>query len=333
METFKALEVSETPEGEFERSSVERVIDDLPEGEVLVRVEYSSLNYKDALSASGNKGVTREYPHTPGIDAAGRVRESSCGDVNPGDTVIVHGYDLGMNTAGGFGEYIRVPAAWVVPMPEGLSCREAMLIGTAGFTAALCLDAFEAGNVTPESGSIVVSGASGGVGCSAVALLASQGYTIVAVTGKPEVKENLQVTGASEVLDREDVMDDTGRPLLKGRWAGVVDTVGGELLDCLVRATRPQGVVAACGNAASGSLNTSLYPFIIRGVRLQGIDSAATEISRRRALWRRLAGEWSVQLPDALVDEVGLEGLGESIDRMLAGTHVGRTLVKHDSHE
>src|SRR5690606_11043885 len=225
--TFDALWIEEQPDGSFTRSIVRRSTDDLPAGDVLVRVHYSSLNYKDALSASGNRGVTRKYPHTPGIDAAGTVVESAVDAFGPGDEVIVIGYDLGMNTAGGFGGYIGVPAGWVVKRPAGLSLREAMIVGTAGFTAAQCVAALVDHGVTPESGEVLVTGATGGVGSMAVAMLGKLGYNVTAATGKRDEVDFLHNLGARTVLERAEVDDQSGKVLLRERWAGVVDTVGG----------------------------------------------------------------------------------------------------------
>jgi acrylyl-CoA reductase (NADPH) len=222
---FKAMIVTETADKQFIRAIGDKHISDLPEGEVLIKVQYSSLNYKDALSASGNKGVTRKYPHTPGIDAAGLVAASTDPAFKPGDQVLVTGYDLGMNTAGGFEEYIRVPAAWVVPLPAGLSLRESMVYGTAGFTAALsCFKLINYG-VTPDRGPVLVTGATGGVGSIALAILAQSGYTVAAVTSKLNEAPYLQQLGAKEVIGVAEADDQSGRPLLKPRWAGVVDTV------------------------------------------------------------------------------------------------------------
>ena len=233
--TFRALVVEETDKNKFSRTIKERLIDELPEGDVLIRVQYSSLNYKDALSATGNRGVTKNYPHTPGVDASGVVEESSAGNLNPGDKVIVTGFDLGANTSGGYGEYIRVPAEWVVPLPERLTLRESMVFGTAGFTAALSVFKMEQFGVRPDMGEVLVTGATGGVGSVAAGILASAGYHVVASTGKAGEKQFLLDLGVKEVISREDAMDESGRPMLKARWAGVVDTVGGEILATAIK--------------------------------------------------------------------------------------------------
>ena len=324
---FQALVVSESHAG-FARDIRTRSIDDLPAGDVLIRVRYSSLNYKDALSATGNRGVTRVYPHTPGIDAAGVVVESGTTDFAPGDEVLVTGYDLGMNTPGGFGQFIRVPAGWVMPMPPGLSLRESMIVGTAGFTAAQGLRALHEGGVRPEAGPVLVTGASGGVGCLAVMLAAAAGHTVIAASGKREKHAWLRSLGAAEAVGREDILADPERPLLKGRWAGVIETVGGAYLDAALRATMPHGVVAACGNAASARLETSVFPFILRGVRLQGLDSASTAMAVRRELWTLLAGPWKPARLDDVAAECTLAELPGRIDAMLRAALTGRVVVR-----
>ncbi len=324
---FRALRVTETPAGTYERAVVERRLDELPPGEVLVRVSYSSLNYKDALSATGNKGVTRRYPHTPGIDAAGVVAASANPDFAPGDRVIVTSYDLGMNTDGGFAEFIRVPAAWVVPMPREFGAREAMSYGTAGFTAALSV--LRLTELVPvDSGDILVSGATGGVGSLAVSLLVRLGYRVVAVNGVVDEADYLREIGAAEVISIEDATDTSGRPLLKGRWAGAVDTVGGPLLATTVKSVDLAGAVTCCGNVASPELPLNVFPFILRGVTLVGIDSQNCPMPSRRKVWAKLATEWRLPHREEGVAETDLDGLGGCIDRMLVGKHRGRTIVR-----
>src|SRR5215831_3457529 len=238
---FKALWVTESNGGSFERNIIERAIDDLPPGEVLIRVHYSALNYKDALSATGNKGITRKYPHTPGIDAAGTVELSRSPLCLTCDEVLVTGYDLGMNTCGGFAEYIRVPAAWIVKKPAGYSLKETMIIGTAGFTAASALYKMELMGQTPSRGPIVVTGSTGGVGSMAVAILSKAGYEVIAITGKPNAKEYLQHLGAARIESRAWVQDTSGKALLKTQWAGAIDTVGGNTLSTLLKACQLEG--------------------------------------------------------------------------------------------
>ncbi|MFU8819049.1 MAG: YhdH/YhfP family quinone oxidoreductase [Desulfurivibrio sp.] len=326
-DNFRALLVEEGPPGKFRRRVVIRELGELPEHEVLVRVHYSSLNYKDALSAAGNRGVTRRYPHTPGIDAAGVVVASRVAEFKPGDEVVVSCYDLGMNTPGGLGEYIGVPAAWVMPRPPGLSLRRCMMYGTAGFTAAQCLARLVDFPVRPEDGRILVTGATGGVGMLALALLARLGYRSCAVTGKAELGERLQKIGAEQVLSRAQATDESGRMLLKGKWAGVIDTVGGPILATAIKSCRYGALVTCCGNAASPDLPLNVYPFILRGVTLAGIDSANCPMSTRRAVWQRLAGTWDLASLEEMVTEISLDGVDAKIDDILAGRHQGRILV------
>ena len=325
--TFRALVVSKTDEKTFTREITERSISDLPEGEVLIRVHFSSLNYKDGLSCIGNPGVTRNYPHTPGIDASGEVTESSDSRFKEGDSVIVTGYDLGMNTSGGFGEYIRVPADWVVPLPEGMTFKEASIYGVAGFTAALSVDALQKHGVNPEQGEIVVTGSTGGVGSVSVALLSLLGYTVVASTGKKEESEFLQRLGASEIISREEVNDESKKPLLRERWAGAVDTVGGTTLAALLKAAKRGGAVAATGLVASSELSTTVFPFILRGVSLLGIDSGFTPTKLRLEIWNKLAGIWKIPQLEQLTIDCTLEELDPEIDKILAGGQRGRVVV------
>ncbi|MFO7781529.1 MAG: YhdH/YhfP family quinone oxidoreductase [Spirochaetia bacterium] len=326
--SFRALRVREE-DGEFVRRVENCRVDELPAGDVVVRVHYSSLNYKDALSATGNRGVTRNYPHTPGIDAAGVVEQDDSGTLEPGTEVLVHAHDLGANTWGGFSERIRVPADWVMPLPTGLSMRGAAAYGTAGFTAAQSILELEENDVSPEAGQVLVTGASGGVGSIATAILAKLGYSVTAVSGKQKAADRLRGYGAVTVISREEAMDDSSRPLLKSRWAGVVDTVGGPILATAVRATAHGGVVTACGNAASGDLPITVYPFILRGVRLVGIDSAWIVEDRRYAIWKRLAGPWSVhEALESMLSETDLAGTEEWIARILEGGVQGRVLVR-----
>lgn len=324
---FKAFIVTESDDKTFNREIATKAIDDLPEGDVLVRVSYSSLNYKDALSATGNKGVTRNYPHTPGIDAAGVVEDCRGNLFKPGDKVIVTSYDLGMNTAGGFEEYIRVPSDWVVNLPEGLTPKEAMIYGTAGFTAGLSVNALIY-TVKPEHGEVLVTGASGGVGSVAISILTKLGYQVVAVGGVTEEEAFLNSIGAKEIISHEDATDTSGRPILKARWAGVIDTVGGDILATAIKSTKYGGSVTCCGNAASADLPLTVYPFILRGVRLLGIDSQNCPMALRTDIWQKLAGEWKLSGLVDLSNEIGMEELDERIERMLNGESKGRTVVK-----
>lgn len=327
--TFKALVVSEAADKKFVREIKQRSTDELPANDVLIRVHYSSLNYKDGMSASGNRRVTQSYPHTPGIDAAGVVEESKSPAFKPGDEVICTSYDLGMNTAGGYGQYIRVPADWVVPMPKGLSLRESMIYGTAGLTAALCLHRLQQVGVTPQQGDVVVTGATGGVGSVAVALLARAGFRVVAATGKKQEEGYLKELGATEVIGRSDVDDTSGRPMLKPRWAGAVDTVGGNILSTVLLSLKPGGAAACCGLVASPELHTNVFPFILRNVALLGVDSVTVPtMELRRAMWSKLGGEWKLPMLDRIAHEVGLEQLDPEIDRILKGAQKGRVVVR-----
>ena len=303
-QTFKAYVVDETQEKVFVSNIKSRTVSELPQGEVLVKVHYSSLNYKDALSATGNKGVTKNFPHTPGVDASGVVEQSSDDRFSIGQEVIVHGYDLGCNTSGGFGEYIRVPADWVVTLPEGLSPRESMVYGTAGYTAAYSVLRLQEFGVKPDMGEILVTGATGGVGSVAVAILAKSGYQVVAATGKADQEQYLLNLGAKEVISREDSKDESGRPLLRGRWAGAVDTVGGEILATAIKSTNPRGVVTCCGNVASADLPINVYPFILRGVSLVGIDSQDSPMNLRQQIWDRISSQWKLDQLELLSTEI-----------------------------
>lgn len=325
---FKALVVTESGDKQFLRAVETRAIDDLPAGDVIVQVIYSSLNYKDVLSATGNRGVTRSYPHTPGIDAAGIVSASTDARFKPGDEVIVTSYDLGMNTAGGFGQYIRVPADWVVPLPQGLTLREAMIYGTAGFTAALSVHQMIANGVRPESGDILVSGATGGVGSMAVAILAKSGYAVTAVNGKVDATDYLTAIGAQAVISIEAATDTSSRPMLKGLWAGVIDAVGGDILATAIKSMQPCGTVTCCGNVASPDLPLNVYPFILRGVTLIGIDSQNCPMPLRQDVWQKIASEWKVDRLDTLATEASFDELNQRIEMMIQRKHRGRTIIR-----
>lgn len=325
--SFKAFVTKELESNKFERSIENRQISDLPKGDILIEVFFSALNYKDALSARGHKGISRNYPHTPGIDASGVVSESHSPEIKIGQKVLVTGYDLGMNTDGGFAEYIRVPASWVVPLPENMSLREAMIWGTAGFTAAICINELQRHDVTPDKGPVLVTGATGGVSTLAIGMLKKAGYNVVASTGKSEQKEMLMKLGADEVIDRTDVDDHSERPLLRGRWAGVLDSVGGSTLSSVIRSTKLHGVVCCFGNVAGDNLETSVYPFLLRGITLIGIDSAEKEMDYRLNIWKRISEEWMFDNINEYVKEVDLDGLSNEIDIMLKGSQIGKVIV------
>lgn len=326
--SFKALLVSETADGQFQRVVTQRHLDELPDHDVLIRVHYSSLNYKDALSAHGNRGVTRAYPHTPGIDAAGVVAASQSAAFAAGDHVLVTGFDLGMNTPGGLGEYIRVPAEWVIPLPSDLSLKESMIYGTAGFTAAMCIHRLVEHGVTPDQGEVLVSGATGGVGSLAVAMLDKLGYRPVAVSGKAAARPFLETLGAKSIVTRQEAEAQAEKPILKARWAGVVDTVGGNILSQAIKSTRYGGAVTCCGLVASPQLSLTVFPFILRSVALYGIDSAECGRDLRLRLWEKLASEWR---PEGLADlsrEIDLAAVEDTMALLLKGENQGRTVVR-----
>lgn len=324
---FRALVVEEAEPKKYVTSIKTRSIDDLPPGEVLIKVHYSALNYKDALSSIGNKGVTRNYPHTPGIDAAGCVVSSEHPDFSEDDEVLVTSYDLGMNTDGALAEYIRVPAKWVIRLPTGLSLKQAMMFGTAGLTAGLMINTLVENGLQPDQGPVLVTGATGGVGSLAVAILAKAGYPVAAVTGKPEAADFLRSLGATEVLSRDQVID-TERPMLKERWGGVVDVVGGDMLASAIKATRYGGSVTCAGLVGSPELNTSVFPFILRAVSLIGIDSAECPMELRQAVWNKLADAWKPECLETLTNEITLDQVEEKLAALLQGKAKGHYVVK-----
>jgi putative YhdH/YhfP family quinone oxidoreductase len=330
-EKFFAYEVREVNPGEYKGSVVKKELASLPFKGVLIRVYYSSLNYKDALSASGNKGVTKQYPFTPGVDAAGIVEKSDDAAFQKGARVFVTGFDLGMNTPGGLGEFISVPSSWVFHLPDNISFKEVMMYGTAGLTAGLSTLRLIEEGVSPEKGNIVVSGASGGVGSIAVALLSFLKYTVSAVTGKEDFKEKLLTVGAKEILPRESLNDTTKKPLLAARWSGGIDTVGGNTLSTILKSIKQYGCVTSCGNAASYELNTTVFPFILRGITLAGIDSAECPYDRRKFIWNKLFNEWNVLNKLELINnEVTLEDAETYLKLILQGKNMGHIVVKHN---
>ena len=332
MNTFKALVIRVAEDGSVSRAVKERSPEDLPRGEVTVRVRYSSLNYKDALSASGHRGVTRRYPHTPGIDAAGTVEDSTDSRFRSGESVLVMGYDLGMNTPGGFGEYIRVPADWVMKIPYRIGMKESMIYGTAGFTAAQSLDAVVEHGVAPADGPVLVTGGTGGVGVLASAMLVRAGYSVTAVSGKTALHGFLRdAVGVSEVLGRDALEDTSGRALSPERWAAVIDTVGGNVVSAVLKKVMYRGIVTTCGNVAGAEFTSTVYPFILRGVHLAGIDSAQCPMNNRHRIWSRISHEWKLDstLLNSLCEECTLESISGHIDRMLRGEHSYRTVLVH----
>lgn len=327
METieFRAFVVEEK-DGNFIGEVKTKLLSDLPEGDLLIKVQYSSLNYKDALSAIGNKGVTRKYPHTPGIDAVGTVVTSKTSKFKVHDKVIVTSYDLGMNTDGGFSQFIRIPESWAVKLPENLTMKESMIFGTAGLTAGISVLRLTE-TIKPEDGEIVVSGATGGVGALSISILKKLGYRISAITGKETERDFLINLGIDNIILRKDFESIDHKPLLKPLFAGGIDTVGGVILENMIKSTHPMGVVTCCGNVASPKLDLTVFPFILRGISLIGIDSQNYPMVYREHVWNKLSRDWK---PDTLADtcsEISLYELTEKIDLMLNGKLKGRTIV------
>lgn len=325
--TFKALRVEED-NNSYNTFIKEMPFETLGKGEVLIKVKYSSLNFKDALSTIGNKGVTRKYPHTPGIDAAGVVEQSTSNLFKAGDLVIVTSYELGMNHPGGFAEYIKVPESWVVPMPKNMDARKAMIYGTAGFTAALSIYRSINNGQKPEMGPIVVSGALGGVGNIASQILNKLGFDVIAANYSMVAEEELKKIGANSQIDRSITDDQSGRPMLKTQWAGAIDVIGGNTLTTLLKGCKPLGNVTTCGNIGSGDLAMTVYPFILRGVSLLGIDSQNCPMEIRQKIWDLLANEWALDFDADLIKEASLESLQKHIDLMLEKKSKGRVIVK-----
>ena len=303
-------------------------MDEIQANRVRIKVEYSSLNYKDALCATGHPGVARNLPIVPGIDAAGHVVESKSDQFKKGDAVMVFHAAFGTAENGGMSQFIDVPADWVYPIPAQLNSRTAMIYGTAGFTAAQCIDQLQKHDIRPDVGEIIVSGATGGVGIVSVAMLSKLGYTVVASSGKPEKFDWLKELGASDVIGRAELDDQTDRPLLTGRWGGAVDTVGGNTLPTILRSTKPQGCVTACGLVGGIDLNMSVYPFILRGVTLQGVDTAGISPKYRREIWQKIATDWMIDTLDELEIETDLDNVETKIEEILAGKIAGRVIVK-----
>ena len=325
-QSFEALRVSETAENNFESAIVKRSVSDLPQNDMLIKVSYSSLNFKDALSASGNKGVTRKYPHTPGIDAAGVVVSSISEKFEAGDEVIVTGYDLGMNTDGGFGQYISVPSNWVVPLPSNLGLRESMVLGTAGLTAGLSVKKLIDSGLAPGSGDILVTGATGGVGVLAIALLRKLGFSVTASTGKSSEITFLDALGA-QVIDRAELSEVSPKPLLRERWGGAIDVVGGETLVNILKQIKYGGSVAVCGLVESPSFAPTVLPFILRGVNLLGIDSVEIPLAAKHSVWNKFSADWKIDNLENLATEISMAELSDKLKLLLAGKARGRYVL------
>ena len=325
-ETFTAL-VLEEAEKKVTASIKQLDQAALPDGEVTVRVGYSDLNYKDGMIVSGIGRLVRDYPHVPGIDFAGIVEQSDSADYKPGDHVILTGWRVGEVHWGGYAEMARIKADWLVPMPVGLDDKCAMALGTAGFTAMLAVMALEEAGVAPDSGPVLVTGANGGVGGVAIALLSSLGYTVEASTGRPELTDHLKSLGAAEIVPRAELETAPDRPMLKERWAGAVDAVGGDTLATLLASMKYCGAVAACGLAGGAQLNTTVIPFLLRGVRLLGVDSVMCATDRRRTAWTRLAKEMPLDLLDSMTEVIGLDAVAEQGAKILKGETRGRVVI------
>ena len=326
-ESFSALVAAR--DGEAVTREVRTLtVDDLGEGDAVVKVEWSGINFKDGLASTANGKVARIDPIIPGVDLAGVVVEPGASGLDVGASVIVHGYDLGVAHHGGFSQFARVPSSWIVPLPAGLTTRHAMAIGTAGFTAALSVHALEQHGLTPDAGPVLVTGATGGVGSVAVGILAERGYEVAASSGKPEAATFLKELGASEVLGRDETSG-PGKPLERERWAGAVDCVGASTLPYILRTLKYGGAVAASGNTGGISLESTVFPFILRGVALLGIDSVQMPLEQRRDVWQRVATDLRPRGLDSIgTREVSLAELPDALDAVLAGANTGRTLVR-----
>lgn len=327
-EMFKALWVTETDTCRYEHAIVTRKISDLPDHPVLIRVQYSSLNAVDALSAFGAQGITSHYPHTPGVDAAGIVVADRSGTFQAGDPVIVTGYDLGINTPGGLAEYIRVPAEWVIDCPQRLGLREAMIYGTAGLTAVLCINKLLLAGARPEDGDVAVTGATGGVGSLAVAFLAQLGFSVAAITGKLESSRWLTRLGATKVIDRSSLDEISTASLPKSRWGHGIDCLGGDYLFSLVKSLHYGGSVAACGLASATRFQANLQPFLIRNVNLLGVDAVEQPLAEKARIWAQLSGELKLEFADTVAEEIPLEQVPQCLVQIHNGHALGRYLVK-----
>jgi putative YhdH/YhfP family quinone oxidoreductase len=326
MATFRAFRIFEE-DGRSQGRLVDLALDDLDAGELVIRVHHSGVNYKDALAATGAGKVIRRFPCVGGVDLSGVVERSADTRFKAGDAVLVTGYDMGVAHDGGFAEYARVPADWVVPLPVGLTLFEAMALGTAGFTAALAIHRLEQNEVTPGKGKVIVTGATGGVGSLAVQMLAQLGYQVVALTGKESEQDFLKSLGASEVLLRSSVDMQSTRPLEKGLWAAALDAVGGDTLAWLTRTMQMEGAIASFGNAGGAALNTTVFPFILRGVKLLGVDSAATVMPLRKQLWGRLASDLRPGGLEKIAHTITLNELSHACEQLIAGKARGRAVV------
>ena len=329
MMKYKALVTTEDNKT-FSNSIQVKDLDFLPDNNTLIKVKYSSLNYKDALSASGNKGVTRSYPHTPGIDAAGVIEETTSKKFKKGDEVIVTGYDMGMNTFGGFGEFIKVPEEWIIKKPNNLSLSESMAFGTAGLTAGLCLRKLLQHGLKPDDGKVFVSGVTGGVGIISLMLFSKLGFEVTAITGKMNEKDLLINLGANEVIDRNDLDVDLVSPLQKPIYSGGIDAVGGKILSNLICSTSQRAAIACCGMVGGLSLDTSIFPFILRGLSLFGIDSAESLLEVKEEVWKSFSSDWKLENIDQNIKNISLDELPTEIEKILKGKQIGRVRVVYE---
>ena len=323
---MKAYIVEKIEDKKFESGIQEIDIPTIGENEVLIKASYSSLNFKDALSSVGNPGVTKVFPHTTGIDVAGEVAQTNSSEFSIGDKVLVTGYDLGMNTNGGHSEYVKVPASWLVRIPNNITDKEIMTYGTAGLTAALSVNELVNNGVT--SGEVLVTGATGGVGSIAVSILSKLGFNVTAISGKEEKIPFLKELGAKEVILRKDFDVENKRPMGSEKFDGVIDTVGGNILAEALKLVKYDGVATCCGLTSSFALNTNVFPFILRGVRLVGIDSVECKIEKKIAAWEKIAGDFKIDSLETLTNEISLEEISEAYEKLLAGKATGRYLVK-----
>ncbi len=325
---MKAFLVEKIGDKEFTADVKEVAIPKCGENEIVIKVTYSSLNYKDALSSVGNPGVTRNFPHITGIDVAGTVYESTSSIFKVGERVLVTGYDMGMNTNGGHAEFVKIPADWVARIPDAITDKEIMTFGTAGLTAALSVNELMDNGVRPESGSILVTGATGGVGSIAVSILSKIGFTVIAISGKEEKIDYLKRIGASEVILRDTFNEEAKKPMMAEKYAGVVDTVGGEVLANALKYIKYDGVATCCGLTSSHELNTNVFPFILRGVRLIGIDSVECKLEKKQAAWEKIASKWKIDTLSNITNEITLNEVKDAYSLLLAGKAVGRYVVR-----
>lgn len=327
MQKFNAYRIFEE-NGKSAGRLVELTLDDLDPGTVVIRTHYSGVNYKDALAATGAGKVVRRFPCVGGVDVSGVVESSQDARFKAGDQVLVTGYEMGVAHDGGFAEYVRVPADWVVPLPVNLSLFDAMALGTAGFSAALAIHRLEQNELTPDKGKVVVTGATGGVSSLAIRMLSQLGYQVVAMTSKAGEQEYLRSLGASEILLRSDIDWASKRPMERAQWAGALDSVGGDTLAWLTRSMQQNGAIASYGNAGGLELHTSIFPFILRGIKLLGVDSAATQMPLRKQMWQRLAGDLHIDNYEQIAHRIALADLPEVCAKLIANTSHGRSVVE-----